>query len=107
MSLVDIFTKITEENDNNLFVVFKNVIDVAIKESLDRELNSIEKYVYVCKKLGLAYYDLALALGIKSPDDRYKEVIPPISEKLLERIENYIDPIRDEAKSYIKDLGNI
>ena len=105
MSIYNKFSDITKEYDNKLYIVFKEIIDQAIKEADNKKMDSIMKFIYVNSKLESAYVELALALGIISdnnPSELPKRIDPPISENLLERIYEYINPIIESAKMRIK-----
>jgi len=105
MSIYNKFSDITKEYDNKLYIVFKEIIDQAIKEADNKKMDSIMKFIYVNSKLESAYVELALALGIISDNNSSelpKRIDPPISENLLERIYEYINPIIESAKMRIK-----
>ena len=109
MSLVEDFTKITDEYDNKLFEKFKTVIDQSILESKELRLDGIDSFIYIITKLEEAYIELALAIGIVTEEtikaDTYFRINPPISEKLTERIYTYLEPITIEAQEAIKLLA--
>ena len=109
MSLVEDFTKITDEYDNKLFEKFKIVIDQSILEAKELRLDGIDSFIYIIKKLEEAYIELALAIGIVTEEtikaDTYFRINPPISEKLTERIYTYLEPVTVEAQVAIKLLA--
>ena len=43
--------EITKEYDNKLYIVFKEIIDQAIKEADDKKMDSIMKFIYINSKL--------------------------------------------------------
>lgn len=100
MTIYNMFTDITKEYDNKLYAVFKEIIDQAIIEADNKKMDSIKKFIYVNSKLESAYAELALALGIITNKTELSKRI--ISEKLLERIYEYINPIIEFAKMEIK-----
>lgn len=107
MGLVEEFTVITEEYDNKLFNIFKRVIDVALKDSEDSKMNPIETFIHVNAELESSYVELALALGIITEErvttyEKFSLNSAPISEKLLERIDAYMEPIVKEARKIIR-----
>lgn len=100
MSMKDDFTHITEDYDNKLFNVYKKVIDEAKAHCKSVRMNAIETFIYVNNKLELSYIELAQVLGIISEEEAHIVACnfrikrkPPISEKLEERIYDYIDDI--------------
>jgi len=110
MAIQDDFIFITEEYDNKLYNVFKKVIDEAKIYTKKSNMNAIETFEYVNKKLELAYVELALALGIISNKAAYIEtcnfpvrINPPLSEKLIERIYYYMDDIIKEVQKVIAE----
>lgn len=103
MTIYNMFTDITKEYDNKLYVVFKEIIDQAIIEADNKKLDSIKKFIYLNSKLESAYVELALALEIiTNKTELPRRIDPPISENLLERIYEYINPIIESAKMGIK-----
>lgn len=107
MKLVDEFTIITEEYDNKLFNIFKRVIDVALKDSKDSNMDPIETFIYINDKLESSYVELAVALGIVTEESikvygKNSLRSAPISEKLFERIDAYMEPVVKEAREVIR-----
>ena len=47
MSIYNKFSDITKEYDNKLYIVFKEIIDQAIKEADNKKMDSIMKFIYV------------------------------------------------------------
>lgn len=105
MALVDLFNNITKEYDDKLFAIFKDVIDKAIIEAEEKKLNSLDKFLYIDEMLNHAYIDLASSMEIASSPNYIQRINPPISEKLLERICNYLEPYVNAASDYIKVVG--
>lgn len=105
MALVDEFTTVTEEYDNNLYNIFKRVIDEATLYSKQASMDPIETFIHVNKKLEISYVELSVALGITSKEKAhfaFQNNKPPLSEKLQERIFTYMEPITNEARNTIK-----
>lgn len=105
MALVDEFTTVTEEYDNNLYNVFKKVIDKAKLYSKQANMDPIETFIHVNKSLEDSYIELSVALGITSKEKAhfaFQNNKAPLSEKLQERLFTYIEPITNEARNAIK-----
>ena len=107
--LLDTFNSITKKYDDDLFDIFKSVIDKSNEEAKKIKMNSIETFIYVNQKLELSFIQLSLSLGIISDVKHYIEFYrdnPPISEKLLKRICNYMESITLNAKEELKNIAN-
>lgn len=109
MSLTNEFININKEYDNKLYDTFKKVIDEALTESKNNNMNPIEIYIYVNEKLESAYVELALAMGLITKNEIYmppydvqSRVKPPISDNLFDRISAYMEPFIEEARKAIK-----
>lgn len=105
MALADEFTTVTEEYDNNLYNIFKKVIDEAQLYSKQANMDPIETFIHVNKSLEISYVELSVALGITSKEKAhfaFQNNKAPLSEKLQERLFAYIEPITNEARNAIK-----
>ena len=110
MSIGNDFISIVNEYDNKLYDIFKKIIENTALYAKENNMNSIETYIIITEKLETSYVDLALAMGIISPYDVPNEINPPITERLLERIyesmEPFIQDARDEIKLQAEDVLN-
>ncbi len=96
-SVSDTFTRITKEYDNKLYTVFKTIIDEAITDANNKKMDPVKKFIHINRNLKTAYIELAKAIGLITDGDN-----PPISEDLYERIDEYMQPIIEAAKMYIR-----
>lgn len=110
MSIGNDFISIVNEYDNKLYDIFKKIIENTALYAKENNMNSIETYTIITEKLETSYVDLALAMGIISPYDVPNEIKPPITERLLERVyelmEPFIQDARDEIKLQAEDVLN-
>ena len=110
MSIGNDFISIVNEYDNKLYDIFKKIIENTALYAKENNMNSIETYIIITEKLETSYVDLALAMGIISPYDVPNEINPPITERLLERVyelmEPFIQDARDEIKLQAEDVLN-
>ena len=115
MSLFERFKEITARHDDELFLVFKEIIEKAKTEAEDKNMNGVVKYNYINSKIEETYVMLASLTGvvdtIKDEETRayaiQKCIInPPVSEKLEEKIYDYIKSQENEARDYIKSVAS-
>ena len=104
MNLLENFSMLLKEQDEDLFEIFKQLIDNAKIEAKEKNLNPISTFIHVNEKIEYGYIQLALAKGIIVREKDYSECHNQliISEKLLEKIYTYIEPITKNARKEIK-----
>ena len=111
MNLLERFIKASERHDEELFLIFKDVIDKVIKEANSKEMNGVLKYNLINHKIEETYAILAQSIGfVEKIDTEYsmsnaiQKCVsnPPVSERLEEKIYNYIKPQEKEAREYFK-----
>ena len=105
MELLDEFIKITTEYDNTLFEIFKREIDEAVIHCNKNNLNTIDTYIFVNKKIELLYAKLSIAMGLIPNELSYNSTNYPVSENLLGRICDYVDELSNLARNEIKKIA--
>ena len=104
MNLSEIFSELLKKQDESLFEIFKQLIDNAEIEAKEKNLNPILTFIHINEKIEYGYIQLALAKGIIDNEEDYTEYHNQliVSEKLLEKIYTYIEPITQNARKEIK-----
>lgn len=104
MDFKEEFKMLTNQYDDAVFLIFKQIIDDAIEKCKNDNLNPILTFIFVNDTLKSTYIDLALIKGIIKAKEGYNEahIKLIISENVEERIYNYIAPITDLARKSIK-----
>ena len=64
MNLLENFSMLIKEQDEALFEIFKQLIDKAKTEAIEKNVNPISTFIYVNEKMEYGYIQLALAKGI-------------------------------------------
>ena len=107
MGNIEEVIKIVNEYDEKLAILFKRVIDAAIKEATEKQMNPLDKYLYVDSKIEYTYKEIAYAQGLISNPNIMGEIKPPVTDVLMERIYRYTNPLVNGATEYIKQQFNI
>lgn len=104
MNLSEIFSELLKKQDESLFEIFKQLIDNAEIEAKEKNLNPILTFIHINERIEYGYIQLALAKGIIDNEEDYTEYHNQliVSEKLLEKIYTYIEPITQNARKEIK-----
>lgn len=104
MNLQKEFKTLTTQFDDSMFQIFKEVIDTAKDKAKNLNLDPISTFIFINEQLKLAYIELALETGIIIKKEEYNDAHNKliISERLNEKIYNYIEPISQKARKEIK-----
>jgi len=104
MNILENFSLILKQHDETLFEIFKQLIDNAKIEAKEKNLDPILTFIHVNDNIEYGYIQLALAKGIIIRKEDYTEYHNQliVSEKLLEKIYVYIEPITKNAREEIK-----
>lgn len=108
MDFIEKFNIINKQYEDDVFNLFKCIIDEAKLESTNLKYNPVECLCYVCGVINNAYIQLAISNEIISDEKSFTKsyIKYIISEKLFERIEMYIQPLYDNVREYIVKLAN-
>jgi hypothetical protein len=102
MGIVDDFSDIVSDYETRLFNKFKEIIDSSLSIAREENMNPLDTYLFVNNKVEEAYKMLAYVLGDIAYPEFVQEVDPPVSDRLMEKIDDYINPLCDLAINEIQ-----
>ncbi len=99
MLLFEEFEDITIEYEKKLFAVFKRIIDNAILQATEAQMNPLDKYACVNNAVENAFRELASVQG-------YNHNNPYISDDLYAKIFEYCEPLAEAARVDLQNRIN-
>ena len=90
----ELLSQIMNDYEDLAYNEIMNDLKIAIKEAKEKKLNPLETYKYIFSKLEELENELTNLFAISTST--------PLSEDVLTRIDNFIDPYATDAMKYVK-----
>lgn len=106
--MLEEYKLITNQYEDALFNIIKKVIDEAKEKAVNSNMNPVDTFIFINDKLVQMYKQMLISQEIISDEKQYTKrlVNYVISEKLLERIDSYMQPVILCTREYIKEKAN-
>ena len=91
----ELLSQIMNDYEDLAYNEIMNDLKIAIKEAKEKKLNPLETYKYIFSKLEELENELTNLFAISTST--------PLSEDVLSRIDNFIDPYATNAMKYVKN----